>query len=166
MKSTFTFHTHFDIHSHSHTGDTRSTTPGTAPRALAQCRTHDSFMILQVRSVVCSNMKSVCKQQHVHTDFSSRCMPLLCVYAKCVLTAFLCSSHIVCTSQEFRLPDSHVWFVRFSLDASMSLLACGNRVGKVCVVLGVASVAERSWCGPVAHVSVYVCESEQAPLQC
>ncbi|KAF5834487.1 transcriptional repressor EED/ESC/FIE [Dunaliella salina] len=33
--------------------------------------------------------------------------------------------------QEFHLPDSHVWFVRFSLDMSQSLLACGNRTGKV-----------------------------------
>lgn len=34
-------------------------------------------------------------------------------------------------SQEFPLPDSHVWFVRFSLDARMTTLACGNRVGVV-----------------------------------
>mmetsp|Transcript_6106 Transcript_6106/g.13268 ORF Transcript_6106/g.13268 Transcript_6106/m.13268 type:complete len:385 (+) Transcript_6106:260-1414(+) len=35
--------------------------------------------------------------------------------------------------QEYPLPDSHIWFVRFSLDPTLSLLACGNRQGKVFV---------------------------------
>ncbi|GAX80271.1 hypothetical protein CEUSTIGMA_g7709.t1 [Chlamydomonas eustigma] len=33
--------------------------------------------------------------------------------------------------QKFPLPDSKMWFVRFSLNCSLTLLACGNRVGKV-----------------------------------
>ena len=34
-------------------------------------------------------------------------------------------------TQELELEDSKMWFVRFSLDARMSTLACGNRAGAV-----------------------------------
>ena len=36
-----------------------------------------------------------------------------------------------CMMQTFPLPDSKMWFVRFSLDSGLNLMACGNRQGKV-----------------------------------